>query len=274
LNQLSSDTIHILYIADIIGNEGYEITSSLIQDIKEKNHIHLTIANGENSASGKGMTARIAHAFFDIGIDVITSGNHIWDKQKFNAVLEENPRVLRPLNYPPVCPGHGTYVADVEGERVGVINLQGRSFMYPIDCPFRCADNEINRLKSEDVHHVIIDFHAEATAEKVAMGWYLDGRVSAVIGSHTHVQTADERILPEGTAYITDAGMTGPFHSVIGMDKDVAIHRFISQLPSHYKMGQGDTRCCGVVVSIDKQSGKSKSISRFQISEQETFRKA
>jgi len=265
VNVLASQ-IHILYIADIIGTLGYEVTSSFIGEVKKKYHIQLTIANGENSASGKGMTARIAQSFFDIGIDVITSGNHIWDKNKFYPVLDENPKILRPLNYPPSCPGHGSFVAQtIENDRVGVINLQGRSFMYPIDCPFRSADREVQRLQNEGVKIILVDFHAEASAEKMALGWYLDGRVSGVIGSHTHVQTADEKILPGGTAYITDAGMTGPFDSVIGMDKEVAIRRFLTQLPVHYKMANEDPRFCGVIIGIDKESGKSQSISRFQL---------
>ena len=261
---MPSSSLQILYIADIIGRVGFEITSAHLQEFKEKYNIFLTIANGENSASGKGMTRQIAQSFFNIGIDVITSGNHIWDKKQFYPVLDENPRILRPLNYPPGTPGLGSYISeDVEDTKIGIINLQGRSFMYPIDCPFRRADEEIMRIKNEGVNVIIVDFHAEATAEKIAMGWYLDGRVSAVIGSHTHVQTADERVLPGGTAYITDAGMTGPFDSVIGMDKETAIQRFLTQLPVHYKMAQEDSRFSGVIVSIDIKSGRARSISRF-----------
>jgi len=214
------------------------------------------------------MTTRIAQSFFDIGIDVITSGNHIWDKQKFIPSLEKDPRILRPLNYPPGTPGRGSYIAQtIDNDSIGVINLQGRSFMYSIDCPFRTVDREVQRLHNENVRFIIIDLHAEATAEKIAMAWYLDGRVSGIIGSHTHVQTADEKILPRGTAYITDAGMTGPFNSVIGMDKEVAIRRFISQMPVHYKMAEGDPKFCGVIISIDRESGRAKSISRFQLPE-------
>jgi len=265
---LFSSEIQILYIADIVGEPGLEIVFSHIQALKKEKNIDLTIANGENSASGKGMTAKIAQSFFDVGIDVITSGNHIWHREKFYPTLDSHPRILRPLNYPPDCPGHGSCVVEVaQRSNVGVINLQGRSFMYSIDCPFRSADLEIDRLKKEGVRIIIVDFHAEATAEKIALGWYLDGRVSGVIGSHTHVQTADEKILPGGTAYITDAGMTGPFNSVIGMNKDVAINRFLTQLPVHYKVAEGDVRFCGVVLSVDGNSGKACSISRFQISE-------
>lgn len=263
---MNSSNIQILFIADIVGRPGYDIVSKHIQDLKRKNNIHLTIANGENSASGKGMTPKIANDFFDIGIDVITSGNHIWDKKQSIDVLEDNLNILRPLNYPSICPGHGSTIFEtMQNDRIGIINLQGRSFMYPIDCPFQAADREIQLMNEDGISIIIIDFHAEATAEKMAMGWYLDGRVTAIIGSHTHVQTADERILPHGTAYITDAGMTGPIHSVIGMEINTAIHRFKTQLPVYYKIADGESMFCGVILSINRNSQKSENIVRFQI---------
>lgn len=247
------------------------MAAQYIPAIKKEHAISLTIANGENSAEGKGMTPQIAQSLFDIGIDVITSGNHIWNKKNLFPVLDQNPYILRPLNYPQGCPGHGSCILEIEkGVHVGVINLQGRSFMYPIDCPFRSMDEEIQRMQERNVQTIVLDFHAEATAEKIAMGWYLDGRVSAVIGTHSHVQTADERILPKGTAYITDAGMTGAFDSVIGMDKNSAIQRFLTQLPIPYKIAYDDPKCCGVIVSMDQNSGKANSISRFQISLSQT----
>ncbi|MBN2031287.1 TIGR00282 family metallophosphoesterase [bacterium] len=258
--------MEILFIADIVGKPGYDIVAKYIKDFKRKHHINLTIANGENSASGKGITPKIAYSFFDIGIDIITSGNHIWDKRQSVDLLEDDPRILRPMNYPPECPGHGSTIFEtMENDRIGIINLQGRSFMYPIDCPFRSADTEVQRMNEQGISLILIDFHAEATAEKMALGWYLDGRINAVIGTHTHVQTADERILPHGTAYITDVGMTGPIYSVIGMDIETAIHRFRTQLPIYYKMADGESMFCGVIVSIDRDSGKTKSISRFQV---------
>ncbi len=261
-----SRTIEILFIADIVGKPGYDIVSKYIKNVKNEHHINLTIANGENSAGGKGMTPQIAHSFLDMGIDVITSGNHIWDKRQSIDILEDNPHILRPMNYPLECPGHGSTVFEtMQNDRIGIINLQGRSFMYPIDCPFRSADMEIQRMHEEGISIILVDFHAEATAEKMALGWYLDGRINAVIGTHTHVQTADERILPQGTAYITDVGMTGPIHSVIGMDVETAIRRFRTQLPVYYKMADGESMFCGVILSIDKSSGKTKSISRIQI---------
>ena len=257
----------LLYISDIVGDPGFEILLSCIKDIKNDNRITLTVANGENGTSGKGLTQKTVNEYFDIGIDIITSGNHIWNREKFYSVLDEDNRILRPANYPSGCPGRGSTITEVyPGIKAGIINLQGRAFMYPIDCPFRAANTEIQRMEEEGVRIIIIDFHAEATAEKMALGWYVDGRVSAIIGSHTHVQTADERILPGGTAYITDAGMTGPFDSVIGMDKEVAIKRFYTQLPVHYKIATENLKCCGVIITIDPESGKAQSISRFQIS--------
>jgi len=265
---LNSSNIQILFIADIVGRPGYDIVLNHIQDFKRKHNIHLTIANGENSASGKGMTPQIADSFFDMGIDVITSGNHIWDKRQSVDILDKYSHILRPLNYPPECPGHGSIIIKmIQNHPIGIINLQGRSFMYPIDCPFRAADMEILRMNEQDVQMIIIDFHAEATAEKMALGWYLDGRVNAVIGSHTHVQTADERMLPCGSAYITDAGMTGPIRSVIGMEIETAIRRFRTQLPVYYKVADGNSIFCGIILSIDKDSGKTTHISRFQILE-------
>ena len=258
--------INILFIADIVGKGGFEKTNAHLADLKREHDIHLTIANGENGASGKGLTTQVANSFFEIGIDVITSGNHIWNKDRFFQTLDEHPRILRPLNYPPDCPGHGSCTLDLDQDiRAAVINLQGRSFMYNIDCPFRTADREIQRLHGKGIRTIIIDFHAEATAEKIALGRYLDGKVAAVIGTHTHVQTADEQIFPGGTAYITDAGMTGPHDSVIGMDVDTAIRRFMTQLPVHYKMAYENLRLCGVVITIDGLTGKAKSIHRLQV---------
>jgi metallophosphoesterase (TIGR00282 family) len=263
---LKSSYINILFIADIIGRPGFEIVEKHIHTLFHKYSIDLVIANGENGTVGKGLTAKVVQLYFELGINVITSGNHIWNRNKLFPLLETEPNLLRPLNYPPECPGHGSCVVELQSDsNVGIINLQGRSFMYSIDCPFRTVDLEIKRLKSEGIKIIIIDFHAEATAEKIALGWYLDGRVSAVIGTHTHVQTADERILPNGTAYITDVGMTGPFDSVIGMDKEVSINRFIKQIPQPYKIAQDDLKFCGLLLTINKDTGKAHSISRLQL---------
>ncbi|OVE79930.1 metallophosphoesterase [bacterium I07] len=258
--------MNIMFIADIVGEQGIDVCFAHIQEVKAQFDVHVVIANGENSAGGKGLTPQLTFRLFDMGIDVITSGNHIWNKSKILNLLNEQPNLLRPANYPPGTPGHGSVKLQVnDRETLGVLNLQGRSFMYPIDCPFRTADAEIQNLKSQGISLIFVDIHAEATAEKMALAWHLDGKVSAVIGSHTHVQTADERILTKGTAYITDAGMSGSFHSVIGMDKDVAIKRFMTQMPVYYKLGTGDPRFCGVIVGIDRDSGKAVNIQRFEI---------
>jgi len=259
-----SQTFNILFIADVVGKPGQEAVSSFIDELKRDHDINFTIVNGENAASGKGLSRRIANEFFDMGIDVITSGNHIWNRDKFYPQLDEYDQMLRPLNYPLACPGHGSVIINKNQTRVGVINLQGRSFMFPIRCPFKAAEAEIKHLKSQGAKIIFIDFHAEATAEKRALGWHLDGQISALVGTHTHVQTADESVSLQGTAYITDAGMTGPFDSVIGMDKQVAIQRFLTQMPVSYRMATEDIRLNGVVVSVDAATGRAVKIQRIE----------
>jgi hypothetical protein len=254
--------VTVLFIADIFGKPGLDLTTNLLPALKERYQPDLVIANGENGAEGKGLTEKIAQQYFELGIHVVTGGNHIWENAGIYKLWPQEHRVLRPANYPPPNPGRGYIVAEtVRGAAVAVINLQGRTFMYPIECPFRTAD-EILRHISRRTKIIIIDFHAEATAEKMALAWYLDGRVSAVIGTHTHVPTADERILPRGTAYITDAGMTGPFDSVIGMKKDIAIKRFLRQVPFRFEPAEENVRFCGLVIKIDSDSGKAKNIER------------
>ncbi|RMD92372.1 MAG: TIGR00282 family metallophosphoesterase, partial [Calditrichaeota bacterium] len=253
----------ILFIADIIGRPGLEISTKLIPGLRDKYNIDLCIANGENGCEGKGLTSKIARTYFNIGIDIITSGNHIWDNYDIYDSLNNDHRILRPLNYPHGNHGKGSVVIDLaNGLKVGVMNLQGRTFMFNIDCPFRRGLDEVRRIK-KFTNIIIVDFHAEATAEKMAMGWWLDGKVSAVIGTHTHVPTADERILPEGTAYITDVGMTGPFDSVIGLKKELAIRRFLHQTPVRYKPAENNIHLCGAVITIDSSSGKAKHIERL-----------
>ncbi|OQX96184.1 metallophosphoesterase [candidate division KSB1 bacterium 4572_119] len=255
--------INILFIADIIGKPGLKIIKNNTRKLKEIYDINLCIANGENGAAGKGLTGEIATDYFESGIDVITGGNHIFENYRIHKKLETDSRILRPINYPKGALGKGSYIFRTQNnEKIGIINAQGRTFMFPIDCPFRTLNREIEKMR-KITPHIIVDFHAEATAEKVAMGWYLDGKVSALIGTHTHVQTADERILPNGTAYITDVGMTGPFNSVIGMKKDVAIKRFIFQTPSRYQPADSDLKFCGSVIQINSQTGKANSIKRL-----------
>jgi 2',3'-cyclic-nucleotide 2'-phosphodiesterase len=213
---------------------------------------------------GFGITPKIADELFDWGIDVLTSGNHVWDKKEVFSYLNQHPRILRPANYPAGNPGRGTTVLKTRsGEEVAVMNLQGRVFMTPIDDPFRIADAELAKLPSH-IKVIFVDMHAEATSEKVAMGWYLDGRVSAVIGTHTHVQTADETILPKGTAYLTDAGMTGPFDSILGVVRDEVLHRFLTQIPMRFESASLDARLNAVLVDVNPVTGKADKIDRIQ----------
>lgn len=256
---------NVLFIADIVGPPGLEITARVLPRLKENYQPDLVIANGENGANnGKGVTKTIVKKYFELGIDVITGGNHTWENPEVYKIWQENnERVLRPANYPRGNPGKGLLVVELaDGAKAAVLNLQGRTYMYPIDCPFRLADDYLHRLEGQ-ADFVIVDFHAEATAEKMALGWHLDGRVSALIGTHTHVPTADERVLPGGTAYITDVGMTGPFDSVIGMKKDIAIKKFMRQIPFRFEPATDDARLCAVLVKIDKATAKAVSIERI-----------
>jgi 2',3'-cyclic-nucleotide 2'-phosphodiesterase len=258
-----NNNINILFIGDIIGQCGLELTTRLLKSFKDKYKIDFTIANGENVTDGKSISEQDANTLFNAGIDVLTGGNHTWDRFQIKALLCKEKRILRPLNYPKENVGFGYFISEpVAHHKIGVINLQGRTFMQAIDCPFKAADWAIAKIK-EETKIIIIDMHAEASAEKLAMGWYLDGQVSAVIGTHTHIPTADERILPNGTGYITDAGMTGPFDSVVGMKKDIAIKRFVRQTPFKYEPATDDARICGLVLKIDAENGKCLRIERI-----------
>lgn len=259
-------TINILFIADIIGKPGLTIVKNVVKQLRAKYQIDFCIANGENGSAGKGLTEKIAQEYFNNGIDVITSGNHIFEKYGVQRLLNTNPKIIRPLNYPFGASGKGSLIATIlDTVKIGIINIQGRTFMLPIDCPFRTIKEEINKMRSI-TPIIVVDFHAEATAEKMAMGWYLNGKVSAVIGTHTHIQTADETILDKGTAYITDVGMTGPYNSVIGMKKEVAIKRFIQQLPERYQPAETDLKFAGAVITIQTEDGKAKDIKRLLFS--------
>lgn len=262
---MSLKEINILFIADIVGQPGLTITSQLLPGLKQKYKVNFCVANGENGAKGKGLTQSIANKYFDAGVDVITSGNHIWENRAYYSDLASSEQILRPLNYPEGNPGRGyTFFTTQTGVKIGVINLQGRTFMYPINCPFRTATWAIGKIKRE-TNIILVDFHAEATAEKAALAWHLDGQISALIGTHTHVQTADERVLPQGTAYITDVGMTGAFDSVIGMKKEIAIQRFMYATPRRYQLAEENLKICGAVVAVNVESGKATSIRRVQI---------
>lgn len=260
---MKKDTVNILFIADVIGNPGLKIIKQNVQSLKNEYEIDVCIANGENGASGKGLTSEIANSFFESGVNIITGGNHIFENYRIHKQLQNNDRILRPLNYPKGVIGKGSVVYSISNDiKVGVINIQGRTFMAAIDCPFQTISREIEKIRNF-TPIIIVDFHAEATAEKIAMGWYLDGKVSSIIGTHTHVQTSDERILPNGTAYISDVGMTGPFDSVIGMKKDIAIKRFLHQTPSRYQPADSDLKFSGLVVKINPKNGKALSIERL-----------
>jgi metallophosphoesterase (TIGR00282 family) len=258
-------TMKILLIGDIVGKPGRRAVRELVPGIVEEHRIDFVIANCENAASGFGVTEEVVEELLNSGIDVLTSGNHIWDKREVMGFIQDCEALLRPANYPAGAPGRGSVVLSTRGGiRVGVINLAGRVFMPPLDCPFRTADLEIERMKKM-TSVIIVDVHAEATSEKIAMGWYLDGRVTAVLGTHTHVQTADERILPSGTAYCTDVGMTGPFDSVIGIKKDTILQRFLLQIPNKFDVAKSDVRLQGVVIETDPE-GRATGIERVSVS--------
>lgn len=257
--------VNILFIGDVVGKPGRQALARELHRLVDRHRVDLVIVNGENAAGGFGITEETGRELFSQGVHVITSGNHIWDKKDSIGYIEAEQRLIRPANYPPGTPGRGSMVvATSGGVKVGILNLEGRVFMNNLDCPFRTADQEIERLKAQ-VLIVIVDFHAEATSEKSSLGWYLDGRATAVIGTHTHVQTADERILPGGTAYITDAGMTGAFDSVIGVRKDEPIQKFLTQLPSKFEVAKRDIRLNGVLVEVDEKNGHATRIERLNL---------
>jgi len=254
-----------LFIGDIFGKPGRKLIQEKLHGLIHEYRIDFCIANIENAAAGFGITPQIADELLNSEIDLLTSGNHIWDKRAILPYLAEQPKLLRPHNYPKGAPGTGIYIGDTNcGVRVGVINLQGRVFMAAIDCPFTIGLAAIEQV-CRQTSVIIVDFHAEATSEKQAFGWYVDGRVSAVVGTHTHVQTADERILPHGTAYITDLGMTGPHDSVIGSVPDLALDRFLRQMPNRLEPATGNLRICGAVIEIDESSGRALSIQRINL---------
>jgi metallophosphoesterase (TIGR00282 family) len=257
--------VKILFIADIVGKAGRQALSQELHRLVDRYAIDSVIANGENAAGGFGITEETARELYGLGVHLLTSGNHVWDKKEAVDFIRREEKLIRPANYPEGAAGRGSAVIQTaSGIRIAVLNLEGRVFMSPLECPFRTADREIARLK-ELTPVVVVDFHAEATSEKLALGWYLDGKASAVLGTHTHVQTADERVLPGGTAFITDVGMTGSFDSVIGVRKELAIEKFLTQLPVRFDVAKKDVRLNCVVLEIDEISGKALSIERLSI---------
>jgi 2',3'-cyclic-nucleotide 2'-phosphodiesterase len=264
--------LRILFIGDIFGRPGRNIVKDQLPSLIKQHSIDLIVANGENSAAGFGITPALAEELLELGIDVLTSGNHIWDKREiidFFQMADGNPhspsrRLIRPANYAPDLPGCGLYEGQKGAFGYAVINLQGRVFMGSNEDPFRTADQLLKQLKAKVI---LVDFHAEATSEKISLGWYLDGRVTAVIGTHTHVPTADERVLPKGTAYITDVGMTGPFDGVIGVKKELVVGKFLNNMPVRFEAASGDVRLCSVVIDCDEHTGRARSIDRLMVAE-------
>ena len=258
--------MRILFVGDVVGAPGRRIVRERLKGLKRDVGADLTIVNGENAAGGAGLTTATAEELFAAGAEVITTGNHVWDKREVLGLLEREPRILRPANYPEGSPGHGVVVVAAEGAKVAVVNLMGRVFMPLVDDPFRSADRIVDDLRGK-ARVVIVDFHAEATSEKMAFAWYLDGRVAAVLGTHTHVATADARVLPGGTAFIADVGMTGPFDSVIGVRKEQAIERFLTSRSIPYETADRDVRLAAVSVDVDQATGRATAIERIELCE-------
>lgn len=263
---MPNDVIRILVGGDVVGRPGRQALAKALKEIGEKGSIDIVIVNGENAAGGFGITKEVAEELFSLSVDVITSGNHIWDKKEGVGIIREEERLLRPLNYPLDVPGRGSIILELlNGEKLGIINLMGRVFTgVQLDCPFRRGKEAIEEMHKEGIKNIVIDFHAEATSEKIALWRYLDGEVSAIFGTHTHVQTADEEISPLGTAYISDVGMIGPADGVIGEDKDIIIERFLTSLPKRFKVAKGRTLFNGILLEVDINSGKAISIERIK----------
>jgi hypothetical protein len=261
---MSAPPITILCVGDVFGDPGRRAIQALLPKLRKQHEVDIAIVNVENAAAGAGVTPALAKGFLEQGADVMTSGNHIWDKKEIIEYIVKENLLLRPANYPPGTPGTGSIVVKAGPHKVAVLNMMGRVFLPLLDCPFRKADEEIPRLRQE-TPIIIVDMHCEATSESQAMGWYLDGRVSAVVGTHRHVQTADERILPKGTAYITDLGLTGPIDSVIGVDPQIALRRFLTQMPHRFEPAQGPAMLQGALIRVDPESGLGLSIERLRI---------
>ena len=252
--------MNILFIGDIFASAGRRMVAEHLRQLVTEEHIDLVVANVENAAGGFGVTVPIAHELFSVGVEVMTTGNHVWDKREIYDFLDREPRLLRPANYDASLPGKGLYIATARnGVSYAVMNLQGRVHLPPLECPFKKAD-ELLKQVPDDVKVRFVDFHAEVTSEKMALAWHLDGRVSAVIGTHTHVPTADARVLAKGTAFQTDCGMTGPYESVIGVEKEMIIKRFLTQLPMRFEAAKGDPQLRAVVVAVDEETGRSTGI--------------
>ena len=255
--------MRILFIGDIVGKPGREAVKRFLKPLQLEYKIDATIANGENAAAGKGITKEIAEELYSNGIEFMTMGNHVWDNRDIMNFIDRENRLIRPANYPVGAPGQGHGFIRVMGRKIGVLNLSGRIFLPSLDDPFSGAIRWVNQMRQE-TPIIILDFHAEATSEKMALGWFLDGKVSAVLGTHTHIQTADARLLHQGTAYITDVGMTGPRDSVLGVKKEIIINRFLTQLPAKFELASGPIQINAVVLDIDEETGKARQIEAIQ----------
>ncbi len=263
--------MRVLMIGDIVGSAGQSTLGEWLPRLRESFSPSIVVANGENAAGGRGITRAIYHKLLDIGVDCVTLGNHTWDKEEIFDFIDTEPRLLRPANYPPGTPGKGVAHLSVGGARLIVISLMGRTFLSTsLDCPFRTADTLLEGLDSKTTP-ILVDFHAETTSEKQAMAWYLDGRVSGLVGTHTHVQTADERILPQGTAYLTDVGMVGSYDGILGMDRELVQKRFLTQLPVRFNTAGGRTQLNAVLIDIDQTTGEAKKIRRIRIDDDHPF---
>ncbi|MCA9398551.1 MAG: TIGR00282 family metallophosphoesterase [Candidatus Omnitrophica bacterium] len=257
--------MNVLCIGDIVGKPGRDALAGLLPDLKKRYSVDFTVVNAENAAHGAGLTTKIAKDFFNLGCDVLTLGDHVWDQKDLEEYLNENHSVIRPANFPQGAPGVGWCIKETAaGIKVGVVNLLGRVFMrHFVECPFKALETIVREIAKE-TPNIIVDFHAEATSEKVALGHFMNGKVSAIVGTHTHIQTADEKVLSDGTAYITDLGMSGPYDSVIGQDKDIIIERFVTALPKRFFVAKDETKLHGVIIEVDEATGKSKKIQRVQ----------
>ena len=253
----------LIFVGDVVGKPGRRVVSALLPGLRKKFGVDVVIANAENSAGGFGVTRKSLDELASAGVDFFTTGNHIWDKKEGVRLLDEMDNIVRPGNYPGDSPGAGIRMASVNGIGIGIVNLQGRVFMPPLDCPFQWIKARLEKLKKH-ASVIVVDMHAEATSEKIAMGWYLDGRVSLVLGTHTHVPTRDDRILPLGTGYVTDVGMTGSYDGIIGVKKDAVITRFLNQRPTRFEVAGTDLRCDYIVAEIDDSTGKTRSIEHLQ----------
>ncbi|MFE8699154.1 TIGR00282 family metallophosphoesterase [Cytobacillus sp. FJAT-54145] len=263
--------MNILFIGDVVGSPGRDMVHEYLPKLKEKYRPHITIINGENAAGGKGITEKIYRGFLEAGAQAVTLGNHTWDNREIFEFIDKAKYMVRPANFPKDNPGKGIVYLKMNQDEVAIISVQGRTFMQPNDCPFTVVDELINEAK-ERTPIIFVDFHAEATSEKQAMGWYLDGRVTAVVGTHTHVQTADNRILPSGTAYISDVGMTGPYDGILGVEKEAVLKRFLTNLPVRFEVPTtGRSQLNGVLIELDKNSGRAKKIDRIIINEDHPF---